>query len=47
VREHPRRFFVAPGHEEPQLEQIIERHPGYVIVEKTGIAGEVAERAQR
>lgn len=47
VREHPRRFFVVPGHQDPQLERVIERHRAYLIVEKTGTAGEVAERAER
>lgn len=46
VREHPRQFFVIPGHEEPQLERVVERHREYLIVEKTGAAGELAEQAQ-
>lgn len=46
VREEPRFFFVRPGHEDLQLEQVIERHDGYLVVEKTGVAGEVAEREQ-
>jgi hypothetical protein len=45
VREQsPRRFFVRPGHEAPQLERVVERHEGYLVVEKTGEAGEVAEQ---
>jgi hypothetical protein len=44
VRANPRLFFVRPGHEDPQLERIVERHADYVIVEKTGAAGEVAEQ---
>jgi hypothetical protein len=44
VREDPRLFFVRPGHEDPQLERIVERHEGYLIVEKTGAAGAVAEQ---
>lgn len=47
VRENPRRFFLVPGHEDPQLERVVERHPGYLIVEKTGTAGEVAERVEQ
>ena len=46
VREEPRLFFVRPGHEDPQLEEIVERHPDYLIVEKTGEAGKVAEQTQ-
>ena len=44
MREHPRRFLVAPGHEHPELERVVERHTGYLIVEKTGTAGTVAEQ---
>src|SRR5918992_6409866 len=39
VREHPRRFAVAPGHESGPVE-MVERHDGYVVVEKEGEAGE-------
>ena|SRR5690348_18356274 len=34
VREQPLRFFVAPGHEDLEVESIVERSPGYLIVEK-------------
>ena len=46
VREQPRLFLLAPGHEDPQLERVVERHRDYLIVEKTGAAGEVAEQTQ-
>lgn len=46
VREEPRLFFVRPGHEDPQLERVVERHSDYLIVEKTGEAGKVAEQTQ-
>ena len=46
VREQPRLFFVRPGHEDPQLERVVERHPNHLIVEKTGEAGEIAEQTQ-
>ena len=42
VREHPRRFLVAPGHELDQIETVVERTPGYVVVEKEAGAGRVA-----
>ena len=45
VREHPRRFFVLPGHGDERLEVVVERHDEYVVVEKTGVAGEIAEQA--
>jgi hypothetical protein len=43
VRIHPRRFVVLPGHEEAAVESIVEVHPGYVVVEKRGEAGRLAE----
>jgi hypothetical protein len=43
VRSHPRRFVVLPGHEEPAIESTVEVHPGFVVVEKRGEAGRVAE----
>ena len=43
VRSHPRRFVVAPGHEEPAVESTVEVYPGYVVVEKRGEAGRIAE----
>ena len=46
VRQHGRLFFVLPGHEDPQLERIVERHRDYLVVKKTGAAGEVAEQTQ-
>jgi hypothetical protein len=46
VRQHARFFFVRPGHEDPQLERIVERHDDYLVVEKTGAAGAVAEQTQ-
>jgi hypothetical protein len=46
VREEPGLFFVRPGHEDPQLEHVVERRREYLIVEKTGEAGEVAEQTQ-
>jgi hypothetical protein len=47
VREQPRWFLLIPGHEDPQLERIVERHPDFLVVEKIGEAGEVAEETQR
>jgi hypothetical protein len=48
IREHPRHFFNAPGHERLSLDAgasvVVEDRDGYVLVEKTGIAGELVER---
>lgn len=43
VRAEPRRFLVAPGHE-GAFERVVEREAAYVVVEKRGTAGEIAER---
>lgn len=34
VRAHPLHFAVAPGHEIPDVETVIERRDGYFVVEK-------------
>jgi hypothetical protein len=34
VREEPLQFLVAPGHDELDLELVVERREGYLIVEK-------------
>jgi hypothetical protein len=48
VRSHPRRFFNAPGHEALSVGAgaavVVEELPGYVLVDKIDIAGEVAEQ---
>ncbi|MDQ6777762.1 MAG: hypothetical protein M3071_16485 [Actinomycetota bacterium] len=43
IRAHPRRFIVLPGHERPELETVVERRTGYLVVEKTDGAGELSE----
>jgi hypothetical protein len=45
ARQEGRRFILRPGHEDPLIERVIERNPDYLVVEKTGEAGEVAEQA--
>jgi hypothetical protein len=34
LRQNPHRFVVLPGHEAPAVEDVVERHPGFVVVEK-------------
>ena len=46
VRQHARLFFVRPGHEDPQIEHVVQRREDYFVVEKKGAAGEIAEQAQ-
>lgn len=43
VRAHPRRFIVLPGHDN-DFEHIVERSDGYCVVEKEGVAAQIAER---
>ena len=43
VREGGSTFIVAPGHEEPEIEDVIVSHSGFSIVEKRGEAAAVAE----
>ena len=43
VRAEPTWFAVVPGHEVPDMERIVERHPTYLVVEKQdGDAEEIA-----
>lgn len=34
VAKQPDQFVVRPGHEDPRVEQIVERHDTYLIVSK-------------
>jgi hypothetical protein len=44
VRADGARFFVVPGHELPDVEEVIERTPGYAVVKKLpGRSEQVAE----
>jgi hypothetical protein len=44
-RSNARWFLHVPGHAitTSGMEEVIERHPGYDLVEKHGVAGDVAE----
>jgi hypothetical protein len=44
VRAWPTRFVVAPEHEQPEIETIVERYPAYVIVEKVDDEAEEVAR---
>jgi tRNA pseudouridine-54 N-methylase len=44
ARKDPRRFLVAPGHEIPDVEIVIDRHEAYYVIEKNAPEAErVAE----
>jgi hypothetical protein len=42
VRSNPGRFLVLPGHEDPAVERVVERHERYWVVQKVGEAGDLA-----
>lgn len=42
VRAEGDRFFVAVGHELPEVEHVIERHGSWSVIEKKGEAAEYA-----
>ena len=45
LRSDSHRFAVYPGHESPDLEQVVDRREGYDIVQKEeGIPEQIAER---
>jgi hypothetical protein len=43
ILRHPRRFVVMPGHERPEVEEVVARGAGYLVVAKRGAAGIEAE----
>jgi hypothetical protein len=45
VRACARHFLLVPGHEIPEVEVVVRRAPGHIVVEKLGEAGRVAERS--
>jgi hypothetical protein len=45
VRSNPRRFFLTPGHERPEVETVVESHPHHLVVEKRGEAARATERS--
>jgi hypothetical protein len=45
VRSKARRFIVLPGHERAEVEVVVERHGGYLVVKKIKDAGEKAEES--
>ena len=42
VRESGNRFAMIAGHEDPDVERVLERNERFIVVEKTGEGGEVA-----
>lgn len=44
VRSEPTRFLLAPGHDEPAIERVVERTDEYHVVEKFGSVVETIVR---
>lgn len=44
IRANPQRFLVLPGHERADVERVVENRDRYLVVEKFGEAGEIAEQ---
>lgn len=44
LRENSSHFVLVAGHENPEVETVVDSGGGYVIVEKQDVAGEVADR---
>ena len=42
IRSSPIHFLVKPGHEWPDVENVVARHDGFIVVEKVGETGEMA-----
>ena len=43
IRSNPRRFVIVRGHDVPDIEDVVEAHGDYAVVEKDSVAAEVAE----
>jgi hypothetical protein len=43
IRANSRMFFVAPGHEIPDVEQVVEHHDEWLVVEKPGDVDDVID----
>jgi hypothetical protein len=44
VRANPRRFAIVPGHEIPEVEDVVGQLEHYAVIEKRAESSEVAER---
>lgn len=42
VRAEPTHFLVAPGHSDPEVEEVVRRAETFEVVRKRGVAGAVA-----
>ncbi len=44
VRASGRRFLITPNHALPEVEDVVERHEGWWVIEKRGESGAYAEK---
>ena len=44
VREHSRRFAIVPGHEIAEVEDVVERHEHYTVIQKRPETSDIVER---
>ena len=42
VRRHANEFIVKPGHEIPQVEEVVHRETRWIVVRKLGVGAEIA-----
>jgi hypothetical protein len=42
IRRNPAQFVLAPGHEQPQVEEVVDRTDHWVVVRKLGAGAKVA-----
>ena len=47
IRSNPKRFVVAPDHDDPEIENVVERHKAYMVVEKIGAGARIAIATDR
>jgi hypothetical protein len=43
IHASPARFVVRPGHDVAVIERVVQRHSDYLVVQKLGDAGELAQ----
>jgi hypothetical protein len=43
IRRGPAEFLVAPGHEQLDVEDVVDRRPRWLVVRKRGVAGRLAD----
>jgi hypothetical protein len=43
ARSRPTRFVLVPGHQEPDLERVVEENDGFLLVEKAVAVDEIIE----